>query len=111
MIYLVVLNLPREERYRLENLLIVGCIPGPREPVSINSYLKPLVNDLMKLWDGISIIHPLSGSQIFIRGALIGVACDTPAGRKVCGFSSHSAMLGCSKCLKQFPCTGFGEKK
>jgi len=31
------------------------------------------------------------------------VTCDLPAGRKVCGFLSHSATLGCSKCLKEFP--------
>jgi hypothetical protein len=31
-IYLVVANLPRSERYKLENVIIVGTIPGPREP-------------------------------------------------------------------------------
>ena len=37
-----------------------------------------------------------------IRCALMCVACDLPAGRKVCGFLSHGAHLGCSKCLKKF---------
>ena len=31
-IYLIVANLPRSERYKLENVLVVGCIPGPKEP-------------------------------------------------------------------------------
>lgn len=40
--YLVVLNLPREERYRLENIILVGVIPGPKEPkLTINSYIAP----------------------------------------------------------------------
>ncbi len=30
---------------------------------------------------------------------------DLPATRKTCGFLSHSAALGCSKCLKRFPGT------
>ena len=30
------------------------------------------------------------------------VACDIPASRKVCGFLSHNAALGCNKCLKKF---------
>ena len=30
------------------------------------------------------------------------VACDLPAGRKVCGFLEHNAHLGCSKCFKRF---------
>ena len=31
------------------------------------------------------------------------MACDVPAARKVAGFLSHAARLGCSKCLKEFP--------
>ena len=28
----------------------------------------------------------------------------------MCGFVSHNALLGCSKCLKPFPTTSFGKK-
>ena len=42
-----------------------------------------------------------------MRGALLCVACDLPAGKKVAGFLGHTAKLGCSKCLKVFP-GGFG---
>lgn len=39
-IYLTVLNLPRSVRYKLENVLVIGCIPGPKEPKHhINTYL------------------------------------------------------------------------
>ena len=37
-----------------------------------------------------------------IRGALLCIACDIPAGRKVCGFLGHNAHYGCSRCLKYF---------
>lgn len=30
------------------------------------------------------------------------IACDIPAGRKICGFLGHTARLGCTKCLKEF---------
>ena len=44
-IYLVIVNLPRNIRYKDENVIIVGVIPGPKEPShDINSYLGPLVN-------------------------------------------------------------------
>ena len=50
-IYLVVLNLPRTERYKIENVILVGVMPGPQEPKkNINFYLKPLVADLEKLY-------------------------------------------------------------
>lgn len=46
-IYLVVLNLPREERFKDENMICVGLIPGPKEPkININAYLEPLVDEL-----------------------------------------------------------------
>ena len=32
-VYLAVLNLPRDIRFQLENVIVVGIIPGPREPI------------------------------------------------------------------------------
>ena len=78
-IYLVIINLPRAERYRLENVISVGCIPGPKEPTTMNSYLKPLVDDLLVLWEGIPIAHTSCDFPIVIRGALLAVSCDIPA--------------------------------
>jgi len=34
--------------------------------------------------------------------ALLLVACDVPAARKLCGFLGHGAKRGCSKCKKEF---------
>ena len=31
-IYATIMNLPREERFKKENVLILGIIPGPEEP-------------------------------------------------------------------------------
>ena len=100
-IYLVLLNLPRSVRYKWENILLVGIIPGPTEPpLLINTYLYPLVLELLDLWNGIAV--QVDGCTVDIRAALLGVACDIPAGRKVCGFLSHSAHLGCSCCFCDF---------
>ena len=76
----------------------------------MNSYLEPLVDDLLVLWEGISIAPTSCAFPIVVCGALLAVSCDVPATRKVCGFCGHSATLGCSKCLKRFPCLSFGEK-
>ena len=35
---------------------------------------------------------------------------DIPATGKMCGFPGFKARLGCSKCMKEFPCEGFGER-
>lgn len=45
-IYLTIMNLPCSLRYKRENILLVGIIPGPHEPShDINSYLDPLVKN------------------------------------------------------------------
>ena len=78
MIYLVVMNLPRNERFKIENVILVGVIPGPHEPSgNINTYLSPLVDELLVLWEGWRV-----GSEI-VKGVLLCVASDLPAARKV----------------------------
>ena len=48
-IYLDIQNLPRSIRFKPENLILVSCIPGPKEPKkNINSYLKPLCDHFGK---------------------------------------------------------------
>jgi len=101
--YLSILNLPRTERYKPENIILCGIIPGPTEPKeTINSYLYPLVQELLELWDGVRLNVASCGDAV-VRAALICLSCDIPATRKVCGFAGHSASMGCSKCLKRFP--------
>ena len=107
-IYLAIMNLPRAIRFKRENIILLGLIPGPSEPkLNINSYLTPLVSDLLELWNGISYQTYDSGSQQ-VRAALLCVGCDLPAGRKVCGFLSYSANLGCSRCYSNFGTGVFG---
>ena len=110
-IYLSIFNLPRSMRYQLQNICLVGIIPGPSEPeLTVNQYIKPLVNDLLILWDSMELeVNLESGIQRkLVRGAIICCSCDLPAGRKLCGFLGHSAHLGCSKCKKYFLSTENG---
>lgn len=103
-VYLTIMNLPRHLRYKRENMIVVGILPGPHEPsYNINSFLQPLVTELMELWNGIELSVHDSVSKQKVRCALICVTCDLPAGRKVCGFLSYNARYGCSRCLKSFP--------
>ena len=54
--YLVIANLPQAECYKLENVIIVGVLPGPNEPKKhMNSYLLPLIDELLELWNGFNI--------------------------------------------------------
>lgn len=108
-IYLSILNLPRNERFLQENIILVGVIPGPKEPpLLINTYLEPLVDELIKLWSGV-IFKDHNGHSTIVRAALLCSSCDIPASRKVCGFVGHNAFKACSKCSLSFPTASFGE--
>lgn len=105
-IYMVLLNLPVDVRYRVENMFLVGIIPGPREPSleQINHVLRPLVDDLLRFWEpGVFMKHTAHHSKgRLCRAALIPLVCDLPAARQMSGFASHSSTHFCSFCKLHF---------
>ena len=45
------MNLPRSERFKAKNVVLVGLIPSmQKEPANINSFLEPLVSELREAW-------------------------------------------------------------
>ena len=89
-------------RYSKAYTILVGILPGPHEPkLTVNTYLEPLVNDLLELWRGV-LLNVNGSGETNVCCALLCVACDSPAGRKACGFLAHSANLGCTKCRHVF---------
>ena len=109
-IYMCLLNLPLNLRYKRENIFILGIIPAlNKEPSTLKFFLEPIVKELKCLWKGVRIASCNKPDGTNIRAALLCCTADVPAQRKLCGFLGHSANLGCSKCLKSFP-RNFGEK-
>ena len=91
-IYIVILNVAREYRFKWENISLLGLIPGPKEPkLNINSNLKPHVEKLIRFWDGELLIE--GDNPVIYKFALLCVLSDLPATRK-CGFLSDTAVKG-----------------
>ena len=75
--------------------MIVGVIPGPSaQKGNINTFLAPLVDDLLLLKDDLDFLP--NGS--IVKAAPLGFLADTPALRKVAQFLGCKADLGCSRC-------------
>ena len=83
-IYLVILNLPRAERFKRKNVILVGLIPSMEKEPPTNSFLAPLVEELKEAWVGYQLT--LNGAVKEFRLALLIIGCDIPAARKLCGF-------------------------
>ena len=102
-IYFVIMNLPRSERFKFENVLLGGIISSHDSEPKLFPFLDPCVNELNGLWKGIRLKTSLSAVPLRVVAALcLCVAADIPATRKVCGFVGHSASRACSKCFKFF---------
>ncbi|GBB89973.1 hypothetical protein RclHR1_16820005 [Rhizophagus clarus] len=56
-IYAVICNLPRDVRFKPENVLILGILPGPDEVKlhKVNHYLSPIITELESLWEGVNL--------------------------------------------------------
>ena len=98
-IYGVICNLPRSERFKTSNTITLAVIPGPGEPKlhKLNHYLAPIIDQFIELWKGIDISTNETSSK-HIRAAIICCACDIPAARKLCGLIS--ARAACHICEK-----------
>ena len=109
-IYFVIMNLPRSQRFKFENVILGGIIPSLESEPKFHTFLDPCVDELNGLWRGVLMSTSLSSAPFRVIAALLCVAADIPATRKACGFVGHSANRVCSKCFKLFT-GGFGEKK
>ena len=100
-IYGAICNLPRELRFKPENILILGLMPGPSEPSlhKINHYLAPIVDQFRSFWEGVTLDRTFEHSSgRLIKCAVIACCCDIPAARKLCGH--YSANVSCHRCIK-----------
>ena len=78
-ITLTLLNLPRKLRMKFGSLLLVGIIPGPSEPKSIDTYL---VDDLIKI-SGSEILGAYKGENFILKQDIVLHILDYPGQNKV----------------------------
>jgi hypothetical protein len=91
-------NLPPDIRFHLEHVICLGVVPGPRKPHSFDSFLWPLVEELLRLEMGIAAFDGLSNKAIALRAFLILVFGDIPAISMVMKMKGHGAVSPCRFC-------------
>ena len=102
-IYLVLLNLPREQRFKWENIIVAGVVPEMnKEPKSLNTFLVPIVDELKAFWEGVKLTTSQSEIPLTYRAALLLASADLLAVRNLCGFKGHSAHRAVQNVLSIF---------
>ena len=89
-------NLSPEIRFWLRHILCVGVIPG--KPKDYDSFLWPLIEELLKLAAGIKAFD-ISSDEIFtLRAFLIVVFGDIPAVSMAMRMKGHNGIVPCRMC-------------
>ena len=70
-IYFVLMNLPRKERFKFENIIIAGIIPSMDKEPNLNTFLEPIVDELQVLWRGIKLSNSLTSIPLTFVAALL----------------------------------------
>jgi hypothetical protein len=105
-IVLTIFNLPPWLCNKRKYLMLSGLIPGPNEAGNdIDTYLRPLVDDLKILWsEGIEVGDEYKYEYFNLRALLFVTVSDSPAQRNLSGQSKRMPG-GCPHCLDETDCT------
>ena len=98
--YFVINELPPEERFKPENLIMVG-LWGSKSKPHPNVFLKHTYHQLEKLRNGIEVQIGDSGEKRFIKVILLCGTCDTPARASFMNLKTHSGFHSCPQCLTE----------
>lgn len=92
-------NLPPEVRFGLHRLICAAVIPGPNKPKDPDSFLYPLVQELLKLAVGVKTWDSEALKHFWLRAHLILGFGDYPAMSMILQMKGHNSIFPCRMCL------------
>jgi len=60
-------NLPPEECFLKQNIISIEVVPGPKKPCNFDSFLWPLVQELLQLEIGVSAFNAITKDIFFLH--------------------------------------------
>lgn len=91
-------NLPPSIRFHLESIICIGVIPGPKAVKDIDTFLVPLVDELVALEDGVKTYDRSAHESFLLRAHLIKLFGDMPAMAKLMRMKGHNGLKPCRGC-------------
>ncbi|CAE6441230.1 unnamed protein product [Rhizoctonia solani] len=92
-IIIVNFNLKPNIRMHQDNIICIGAIPGPHSPKDLNSFLQPLIDELVQLAKGVEAVDVVRKEVFSLRAHLIAAGGDLPAISKLMEFIGHNGRL------------------
>lgn len=91
-------NLPPEERFHLDNIICLGVIPGPKQMKDADSFLWPLVEEMLKLARGVTTFDIVEGKMFQLHAYIITAFGDIPAVAKMMCMKGVNGKCPCRMC-------------
>jgi hypothetical protein len=88
-------NLPLDKCFQKDNILCVGIIPSPKRPWDVDSFILPLVDELLELVVGVSTYDALSCSFFSLYAYLITAFGNIPTVSMLMHMKGHNSLSPC----------------
>ncbi|XP_074325779.1 uncharacterized protein LOC141663841 isoform X3 [Apium graveolens] len=99
-VILIPYNMPPWASPNGTNYLMSLLIPGPKSPGKYyDVFLKPLIEELKELWDGVDAYDSYGGCIFKLRAAVLWTISDFPGYAYLSGWST-AGKLACPVCLE-----------
>ena len=90
------LNLPLSERFQEDNILLLAVTPSPREPVDIDTFISPMVDELQRLSrDSVQCYDAYAEEYFNLKVHLVVYTSDTPVMLKLTSMKKVTAQHPC----------------
>src|SRR5213595_1598013 len=96
---LINMNLPPNERVKLENILLCSFTPGPQELKILDSFLYPLLQEFLLLEKGVKIWDGFRGMRFQLYAHICVIGADPQGREKFMHVSSTRAYRYCADCM------------
>ena len=99
-VVLTILNMGVGHRFRAAKSLLTSFIPGSHDGDHVDTFFAPLVEDLLFLQKGISVLCA-DGNVRLMRAFVLFCTADWPGATKLSGFAGHNALRPCRLCMRR----------
>ena len=91
-------NLPPKIRFHKKNIIPISIVPGPKKPKDFDSFLYPLIQELLELSEGVRAYDASTGKLFCLRAFLIIAFGDIPAISLLLKMKGHNSITPCRIC-------------
>jgi hypothetical protein len=91
-------NLPPEIQFHMSNILSLGIVPGPKKPKDVDSFLWPLIQELLWLAHGVCAFNIIKSELFTLQAFLILFFGDIPAVSMLMWMKGHNGISPCQMC-------------